>query len=471
MNNDARLSRSRPKGVIPLIALPFVVILLSLMAWVTAVSRSGFWADDFQNVTHFYRSLGDLSNDHINTGKYLANIFWAIGTEAFGAGSVLPFLLLNSLVFATGVVMWLTVGTPKRWRSVDAWWIGGLFLATSAWLPTALWSSNIVHSGGFLALAVALLSYERSMSATTSKACVGWCVATAAAWLLAVMSDGLYIGLLVIAVYCAYHQWNKLRELSVPAPRIAIVVGFCNLLLPLIYFAAIAYPGTTSNSAYAVTGLRFVHENLRFYRMLLAPSDLLTALYAALLLSAIVGAIAALRRRDYFPIAVLGAAAATALPSLVQSQQRDIHYMAMPLLLTFSALAAGLHPLLLGEPRRLKGALLLGALVAQLLIFRQGADIRAFFVQTPYGHSLAAFRSEVAALTPEGGALCATLNLDASHQAFFIAAMSGENGFHVPPISAGQTYFLNGTNPCPANGVAAHITVSLNARGDFVASG
>jgi hypothetical protein len=454
-----------------LLLLPVFIVVLCVIVWITAVSRSGFWADDFLNVTHYARSLGNLADDHINTGKYVANIFWAIGTEAFGNGSVVPFLMLNTLVFAAGLVMWLRVGTKTRWSSVDAWWIGGLFIATAAWFPTVLWSSNIVHSGGFLALGAGLLAHERAMSARTARVSAGWSVASGAAWTFAVVSDLLYIGLLIIAVYCAWRQISKLRGFGVKTPMVAVIVGFWNLLLPVIYFATVAYPGTTSNKAYAKTGLRFVHENLRFYRLALAPTDLLTAIYAALLVGAAVGAVAALRRRNYFPIAALGAAGATALPALLQGQQRDIHYMAMSLLLLFSALAAGARPVVLSESRRLKGAMLVAAGVTLLLVFQQGADVRAFFTQSPYGGSLANFRSEVASLTPEGGAICARLGLDASSQALFIAEMSGENGFLVPPISASQAYLVAGTTPCPANGVAGHITVSLNARGDFVASG
>jgi hypothetical protein len=145
--------------------------------------------------------------------------------------------------------------------------------------------------------------------------------------------------------------------------------------------------------------------------------------------------------------------------------------MAMPLLLVFSALAAGARPVLLADSKRLKGAIFLAAAVTILLVFRQGADFRAFFVQSPYGNRLAAFRSQVASLTPEGGVICASLNLDAPHQARFIAEMSGENGFLVPPISAAHTYLVAGVMPCPVSAPAAHITVSLNPRGEWVASG
>jgi hypothetical protein len=454
-----------------LVALPCAVVLLSVIVWITGVSRSGFWADDFLNVTHFARSLGNLSDDHINAGKYVINIFWAIGTEAFGEGSVVPFLLLNSLVFATGLILWLWIGAKTRWGIVGAWWIGGLFIATAAWYPTALWSSNITHSGGFLALGVGALAHSRSMGTRTVRGTVRWSVVSGVAWTFAIMSNLLYIGLMPIAAYCAWYQISKLRRLGMETSKAAVIVSFWNLLLPIIYFVTVAYPGTTTHQGYTVTGLRFVHENLRFYRLLLAPTSLLIAVYAALLIGTLVGVLISLRRREVFPVVLLSAAGATALPALVQSQQRDIHYMAMPLLLLFSALAAGACPTFLRQSRRLKSLARLAAVTALLLLFRQGTDIRAYFVQTPYGSSLAAFRTDVASLTPEGGVICVRLNLDASHQAFLIAAMSGEDGFLVPPISAAQAYFVTGAKRCSTNSVAIHITVSLNGRGEFIASG
>jgi hypothetical protein len=471
---DERSLSSQSTTRIALAALPVAVLVLNFMVWITAVSRSGFWADDFLNVTRYARSLGDLSNDRMNQGKYVANLFWAIGTEAFGNGSVVPFLLLNAVVFAGGVVIWLRAGINANWSALDALWIGGVFIATTAWLPTTLWSSNIVHSAGFLALAAGIVAHQRCMRARSLQSTVLWSVATGVAWTLAVVSNLLYIGLLAIAAYCVVHQVLKLRHFGVSAARASIGVGFWSLLVPLIYFATVAYPSTTANSAYATNGLQFIHQNLRFYRALLAPSALLVAVYFIVLLGALFSGAVAARRRDWFPIALLAGAFATALPALIQSQQRDIHYMAMPLLLSFSSLAAGVRPLLLGHTKihfRLRGALLLGAVVALFLIFRQGADIRSYFVQTPYGHNLLAFRSTIARLGPENATICATMDLDAQQQALLVAEMSGQDGFAVPPINAAQTFLLAPGAPCPAQSSATRITISLNTRSEFVAAG
>jgi hypothetical protein len=100
-------------------------ILLGLVAWIVGVSRSGFWADDYLDLTHFHASLGNLSDSRINTGKYIINVFWAVGTAVFGRGSVVPFLLLDSVVLAAGLVIWLRVGVRAHWSSLEAWWIGG----------------------------------------------------------------------------------------------------------------------------------------------------------------------------------------------------------------------------------------------------------------------------------------------------------------------------------------------------------
>jgi hypothetical protein len=80
------------------------------------------------------------------------------------------------------------------------------------------------------------------------------------------------------------------------------------------------------------------------------------------------------------------------------------------------------------------------------------------------------FRSEVASLTPESAVICASLRLDPRQQALFVAEMSGTDGFLVAPITAAQAYLVPGGQRCPAQGSAATtITVSVSARGDFVA--
>lgn len=456
------------------VAVPLVAVVLSLMVWVTGVAHSGFWADDFANLTHFERSLGDLSSDQLNKGKYVINVFWGLGTAAFGTGSVVPFLLLSSSIFMVGLVMWLHAGSRARWSAVDAWWIGGLFIATAAWLPLTLWASNITHTSAFFALGAGYAAHELSMKAPTLRRSLLWSFVGGMAWTLAIVSNLLYVGLLVIALYCSVHQISRMRRFSVPVMRIVAMVSTWNLILPIVYFLTIAYPATTASSVYADNGLQFVHANFRYYRAGLAPTTLLSAFYAALVILVIAAGTAAARRRDWFPLVILAAAGATALPTFMQGQQRGVDYLSMPLLLTFSGLAAGVYALLAPESKRgaqVRTAMLVAATFMLVLIFRQGANIRAYYTQSPAGDSLAAFRRQIARLSPEGANLCVTMNFDVVEQDLLIAELSGENGFMVPPISAARAYLLPSGQACPIpQSVATHVMVSLNARGEFTAS-
>jgi hypothetical protein len=115
--------------------------------------------------------------------------------------------------------------------------------------------------------------------------------------------------------------------------------------------------------------------------------------------------------------------------------------------------------------------LLVAAVLMLVLIFQQGANVRAYYTQSPAGDSLAAFRTQVASLSPEGAILCATMNFNTAEQDLLIAELSGEDGFMVPPISAARAYLVPSGHSCPTTlGVTAHVTVSLNPRGEFAAS-
>jgi hypothetical protein len=303
---------------------------------------------------------------------------------------------------------------------------------------------------------------------------LSWSFVGGAAWTLAIVSNLLYLGLLVLALYCSAHQVLHMRQFKVATRRIVAAVASWNLVLPVIYFATIAYPATTASSVYADNGLQFVHANFRYYRAGLAPTALLSGFYVALLVLGIAGGVAAARRRDWFPLAVLAAAGATAVPTFIQGQQRGVYYLAMPLLLTFSGFAAGAYPILRREAKRrvgLRAALLAATAIMLSLVFRQGSDIRSYYVQSPAGDSLAAFRAQIASLTPESAIVCVTMNLDPADQDLLIAELSGEDGFLVPPINAARAYLVAAGQACPAQGANTHITVGLNQRGELAASG
>lgn len=462
----------RRSAWVPLpIALPLLVIVLNAITWVVALSRSGFWADDFLLITTYSRSLGNLTDATIYGGKYTANLFWAVATTAFGDGSDIPFLVLNTLIFVAGTTVWLRFGLQARWSHTAAWWVAGGFIASATWLPMALWSANVVHSAGFLALGLGLFAHQRCVTSETRRRTAIWCAASALAWTLAVVSNILFTGLVVIGAYCAWAQFLKLRTFG--RSRIGdAILSAGNVLLPVLWIATVAYPATTALAPYSHPGIQFLGADLAYYQLYLAPTWPLVAIYLGVTAVAFFLAVVALRRRDFFTMAVLCAAGLITASVLIQQQQRALHYAAMPILLTFSAVAAGVRS---GLPARMHAnwvrapACVLG-FAALIMIFQQGADVRSFFVDTPYGSGLATFRSQVAALTPPNSVICAQLNMSAGEHGLLTTEMSGARGFTIPPIDAEGVDFTPVNGHCPGAGRSSDIVVSVNERGDFVAS-
>jgi hypothetical protein len=468
--DESVANRRKPWFSLPT-ALPLLVIALSAITWVVALSRSGFWADDFLLITTYSRSLGTLTDVATNGAKYTGNLFWAVATTAFGDGSAIPFLVLNTLIFVAGVTLWLRFGLAARWSRTAAWWVAGGFIASATWLPIALWSANVVHSAGFLALGLGLFAHQRCVTSETHRHAASWCAVSTLAWTLAVVSNILFTGLLVMGAYCAWAQFLKLRAFG--RSRVGdVILSAANVLVPVLWIATVAYPATTALTPYSHPGIQFVVANLAYYQLSLAPTWPLVAIYLGVTAVAFLLALVALRRRDPFPMAVLCAAGLIAASVLIQQQQRAIHYAAMPILLILSAVATGIHSALPARmhARWMRAPAGVVGVAALIMIFQQGADVRSFFVDTPYGSDLAVFRSQVAALTAPNSVICAQLKMTSDEHNLLTAEMSGARGFTIPPIDAEGVDFTSVNGHCPGSGPSSEIVFSVNDRGEFVAS-
>jgi hypothetical protein len=448
-------------------------VLVASVVWaVLAITRSGFWADDFLNLTSFNHSLGNLSDDHINTGKYVINAFWALGTTLFGQGSVVPYLLLNAAVLAAGVVLWLWSGIGSRWSRVQAVWIAGLFAAGGTWWASALWSSNITHTAALLWLGAGSLCAERAVRASSLRQATAWTLCAGAAWTLTVASNLAYVGVLVLATWLLVGQLATVRRHGGAVARCAALAAW-SLAVPLAYFVLIAYPATTSSSAYSQHGLSFISSNFAFYRRAYAPHLALSLLYLGLIALCLAGAWRGARHRRWFPLVALLSAVAMLVPALVQGQQREVNYVAVSVLVLVSGAVAGLRELAGAVPLRrrrfaIPAACAAGALALVLLI-DGSASQRSYFLHTPYGRSLAAFRAGAAHLVPSGAALCSELDLDEPTLERFVAELSGPRGFQVPPVRARSVAFVSRGEPCPAADSSA-IAVRQNPGGSFTAT-
>lgn len=452
---------------------PIAVIVVVILGWLSALMRAGFWADDFTNLTLYGGGVGDLSDTARNDGKYTINFFWWLGSVAFGNSVALPFLLVVGLTTMTGVALWLRSGIGRHWSGTQAWWIAGALCATATPLGVMLWSSNIVHAVSFLCLAVALAAHNRAVSAPTPVQSLLWSAAGAGAWLLLIVSNPLYLGALTLAVLFAWREsrsWIVRATQSSTGRRLLTTAVFgAQVGIPSLYFLLIAYPRTTSRSSYSTFGLGEVRGNVAFYIGRLAPMWWERWTYVALVVAATLLALRCVKR-DLLPIALVTGAFGIALPVFMQGQQRADHYLAIPALLLFSAIAVALPGSPKLRPTQVPGwaeALgLIAASFAIVAIFAGSGAVRSWWVATPLGSQIAQLRQEIAAQTVPGESVCLRIDMDSAEAAVFKAGIAGGAALRLPPVEAGHVTFDEGS--CCADGSRA-IDVTLHGA-SFYAS-
>lgn len=448
---------TRPASGVSLLMLPALVVLALLVAaWVSGVSNAGFWADDFTNMTLYGHSVGDLTDTARNDGKYTINVAWWLGTVAFGTGSALPYLLMVSLVSVLGVWLWLRSGVPVRWGSVQAWWVAAAWAATATPLGIMLWSSNIVHAVSLLCLGVALAAHGRAQRADATGEAVAWSSVGAFSWLVLIVSNPLYLGVLLVALVLVLEEsagWIRRTRWGARGRRTALVgMVAAHIGVPSAYFLLVAFPRTTSRSSYSAFGLSEIPGNVAYYVDRLAPTWWSLAAYAGIFVAAAAVVVVQLLRRDLFPAALLISAAGVTVPVLMQGQQRADHYLAVPALLVLSALAAGTRPrdarAAWLERRWVRVVGILASSLALFALFDGSSAVRGWWTSTPLGAQIAAARDEIAQGTASGAALCVELDMDEASKPVFVAGMGGAGGLQLDPVLAGSVEYVD-VGECP----------------------
>ncbi|MDM8084697.1 hypothetical protein QUV83_07980 [Cellulomonas cellasea] len=448
--------KDRHDALVRKIALvpPMLVLLVTFAAWVAAVGRAGFWADDYVNLALYNQTLGDLSNVQRNDGKYTINVFWWWGTVMFGTGNPVPFVLTVSAVTVMGVWLWLRAGSQFAWGRVQAWWIAAGVAATVTPFGILLWASNIVHSVSILCLGLGLFAHVKAQEQEVSRSAVAWSALGACAWLIVIISNPLYMGFAILAGYLVLMQGRGwMARVAWPPSKIRFATGL-GLLghvgIPVLYFALVAYPMTTRRSSYSVFGFGEIRANAAFYTERLAPDNLTLVAYVLVVAAAVVASVARVRS-NRLPLVLLATAAATALPVFMQGQQRADHYLMVPILLTLSALAAAVGRLPVRQGTRARRSVLVGSVAVGSVILAMmvggSSATRSWWVTTPLGSALTQARQEIADRTPTGADLCVELAMDSSLQPGFVAAMGGQAGMKFDPIGAASAEYV-GVGEC-----------------------
>jgi hypothetical protein len=455
------------------LAIPLLVLFLTSCCWFGALVKSGFLADDFLNLVT-YSNFSHFFSIQYDDGQFPVNVFWTVGYISFGTGSAIPYLLVDTTVFVSGLFLWLRAGTARRWAAPQGWWIAAFVLASAAWMLIALWSSNVSHSIALLALGAAMLVQERAVDSTRCRRLLFWSLAEALAFTLMVASDPLYIGVLPLAVYCTVEQVSVLRSLGVDR-RLHGLLSW-SVLLPLLYFFLISYRVKNSDAAYAGSNIEYLARDWAFYVAQMAPTRLIKAAYLTVFLATGVGSVWALRYRQFFAVACCLSVGLMGGIILSERQQLFTNYTVVPSLLILSACVAGWTTVFrsggFGIVRRCWWVPPLAATVLVAILFYSGGAIRAYFEATPYGteRGLVQLRDSVATLSPPGEPLCVVETMGSSDEVEFNAWIANGDAFLVDPVDAAYTSVVSAPSDCLA-GVPTIVDVGVARNGDFEITG
>ena len=455
------------------VAIPLVVLFLTFCCWFGALLKSSFLADDFSFLVT-YSNLSHFLTLKYDDGQITINVFWTIGWIAFGTGSAIPYLLLNSSVFALGLFLWLRAGSARLWDGIQGWWVASLSLAGATCMLMMLWSANSVHTMALLALGLALVIHERSLKSQRPNKLLLWSLLSALSFTLVVASDLLYVGILPLCVFCAAEQVSALRSLG--SRRHFEPLAIWTVLLPLLYFLLIAYPERIAVGVYAGSSISYFAKDLSFYVAQMAPTGSIKAAYLLILLAAGIGSIWAVRYRRFFPIACCLSAALMAGIILSERQQLFTNYTFIPFLLILSACIAG-WTTVFGQHdftlvRRHSYVLMLAATLVLAVLFYSGGGIRQYFDATPYGteRGLVELRDSVASLSPGGEPICVVEKMASTDEYEFNMWIANGDAFLVQPVNASYAAIVGEPADCPA-GTLTTIDVGVGRNGDFVVTG
>jgi hypothetical protein len=447
-----------------------VVLFLTFCCWFGALLKSGFLADDFYQLVT-YSNLSHFLTLKYDQGQIPINAFWTIGYVAFGTGSAIPYLLLDTSVFALGLFLWLHAGSARLWDGIHNWWLAALALAAASWMLIALWSANITHSTAMLALGLALVAHERSLRSRQPNNLLLWSLLCALSFTLVVASDPLYIGILPLCACCAWEQTFPLRQLG-KRRRLESLLSW-TVLLPLLYFLVIAYPEKSAVSAYTGSSLGYLAKDWSFYVAQMAPTRSIKAVYLVIFVATGVAAIWAVRYRRFFAIACCLSAALMTGIILTERQQLFTNYTFMPFLLVLSGCIAGWTTVFSQHKftlvRRHSYVLVLAATLVLAILFYSGGAIRSYFDATPYGteRGLVQLRDSVASISPAGTPICVVENLASTDEYEFNAWIANGDAFLVQPVNASSAALVGDRALCPA-GTLTTIDVGVGRNGDFV---
>lgn len=444
--------------------LAFGISVLGILVWITSMIKADFWADDFSNLTKYGRTFGPILE---TDGKLIINLYWFVGSYFFGPGSVIPYLLLNSLVFVGSIFILTKVGISRGWHKNYALLILASLFGSGTIFAFLIWSSNIVHLASLLGISCAIYIQEfarkaHSHSSTLLLGCVMGLI-----WTFTTLSNPLYIAVVILGLFFVHEQHRAHTDTKDLKSYISLLM--LNLSLPIIGFVFLSYPRVTKQSAYNLSGNEFIVDNIKFYVDPTLNNPVLALVSIIFLITMVLALVIELKESNALPLIFVATSLGITYPILIQGQQRGIHYFSIPIVLLVSSIYSMRITLaFLARHRILElfSKITIGTLI--ILVVASTTWTRDWYTTTPFGQPLSEPRKDIAKLVKPLGSVCLRFRMPDEYRDFFIGGMGGANGFLLPPINARSVHFEH-LGECDVK-TDSNLEIKLNPNNTYVVS-
>jgi hypothetical protein len=333
-----------------------------------------------------------------------------------------------------------------------------LFASLSLW-PILFWSTNITHGASIFLFGTALIFSSLNLRWKKNTA-----IALAVEGLslgLVILCNPLYIGVSTIfAVTRIILEYKgSLSPNRIIYSRV-VLYFFLAVVWPILYFFAISQPNQSRNVAYAGASIENILGNLRFYSYGLNDFGLgISLLIFCMLLI--------FTRPNWLDLALLGAGASVLFPVLMQSNQRALNYLVLPIICFGSVLSRSFTKLFDSKSRYSFVALIL-ILGMPVISYDQTSNIRAWYRNPGLGSEAKDVLKQVNNLVPDHSNLCVSFRLEQNDENFIIAGISGESGFEISPVNSANT-LLDRYSPCLEDINRTQILITKGDMNQYIA--
>ena len=439
-----------------------IIIILSVFALAESIFTNFFWADDFGNLAAFSHSVGKWGDFSVNAGRPILNLFFYVMGTSFGTGLAAPYLLSASLVFVLGIILIFRSIVSLGLLSMRmAIFVLAILLASVTPWPIFLWSTNITHGAAIFSLGVAFFLFSKN---SKGESFGSFKMLWEALWFfLIVLCNPLYLG--VIIVFSSLFVASRIKKFGSIELGFRVKILFyviISMLLPMAYFFLISQPQQKKNLSYANTNIQNILPNINYYTGGIFDSTIQIVLFIVII-------VFLLLTRGYTEIdlALLIASFSILIPVLVQSQQRVLNYLVLPIV--FLGIFIG------RIFERSSGAIFLKRLIIYFIlvllplsVFISTQNTRAWYIKPGLGAETRNLLNQIHTFTPSNSKICLAFQLETEDANYLIGGFSGGSAFAISPNYSPDT-LINSYSKCDKDKGRLQISISKNSSGTYQA--